>query len=139
MKVRVVCLMISVVDGKCYQGELTIGACTMAFKLVIDNDLFRENYAELTGEYAEDTEMSLIRRIVDITILREGKVIDLTDEAYSFINMLLMPMQERLQERVSGRPETQKVASFEGDWDFPPNIEEYLDPWTFPGVVVVTQ
>lgn len=134
MKIRVVCLIVSVADERCYQGELTMGSCKVDFKLLINNDLFEEHYDALTGEDAEETEMGLIRKIVNIVIEMEGRSIDLTDEAYSFIYMLLMRMKEQLVERSSRRPDTQKAASFEGDWDFPPDIDDYLDPILFPGI-----
>lgn len=131
--------MVSVKSEYCYQGKMTIGACELDFKLLINNDLYEENYDELTGEFAVDVEMGLIRRIVNILVWIKEKPIDLTDEAYGFINVLLMSMKDRLEEMSSGRKDTQKTARFKGEWEFPPNIDEYLDSAIFPGVHVMVQ
>jgi hypothetical protein len=139
MKVWVECLMISVTSEQCYQGQLTMGACELVFKMLINNDLYETHYDELNGEYAEDVDMGLIRKIVNIMVQIEDKPITLTDEAYGFITILLMSMKERLEELSSGSNTAIKTARFSGEWDFPPNIKEYLDPMTFLGVETTIQ
>lgn len=131
--------MASVKSEQCYQGKLTIGACELTYTLLINSDLYKENYDELNSEFAVDVDMGLIRKIVNIAVWKEGRPVNLTDEAYGFINILLMSMKDHLEEMSSARTDAQKTARFEGEWDFPPNIDEYLDPAIFPGVRVTVQ
>lgn len=138
MKVWIECCILRLKLNQHYKGKLTIGSCESQFQIYVDNDLFHKHSRELLGKAATDVDIGLLRRVWNIIIIRDGKVIDFSDKTYVFISGLLFAYKDALD----GMPEKgggKSFAIFEGEWDLGISVNEYLDPVAFPGSHMMVQ